>query len=532
VELRGDYNVDAAFDTSSISLQPLVAAYIPSQATNVTGKTEIHAKIRGPLTDQSRLDAHLTIPVFDVHYRNMVDLAAANPIQMDYTKGVLTIQPAAIRGTGTDIQIEGKIPTNGTDPASVRAVGTVDLRVAELFDPDITSSGQLKLNVDGTGSRSNANVQGQIEIVNANFASGDAPLGLQNGNGLLRLTNTGLEIDRFQATVGNGTLTAKGGVSYRPSVRFNLTATTNGIRLSYPHGVRETLDANLTLTGTPQKGALQGQVHLQQISFARDFDIAELIGELSANTAAPQGMANNLELDISVRSSDSTSVVTGKLNLDAAANLQVRGTAANPVLIGRMNVESGDLIFRGNRYVLQPSSVEFVNPYETEPNLNLAVETKVQAYNIQMRMRGTMDHLQTTYTSDPALPPADIINLLVFGKTNEAADANPQPFNLGAESFLASQVSGQLTNRVEKVAGISQLSIDPVLGGNQKNPGARISIQQRVTGNLFVAFSTDPTSTERQVVKLEYQVSPKMSVSGVRDQNGGFAFDVRMKKSW
>jgi translocation and assembly module TamB len=242
-------------------------------------------------------------------------------------------------------------------------------------------------------------------------------------------------------------------------------------------------------------------------------------------------MANNIDLDISVRSSDSTSIVTGKLNLDAAANLQVRGTAANPVLIGRMNVESGDLIFRGNRYVLQPSSVEFVNPYETEPNLNLAVETKVQAYNIQMRMRGTMDHLQTTYTSDPALPPADIINLLVFGKTNEAADANPQPFNLGAESFLASQVSSQLTNRVEKVAGISQFSIDPVLG-NQKNMAARISIQQRVTGNLFVAFSTDPTSTERQVVKVEYQVSPKMSVSGVRDQNGGFAFDVRMKKSW
>ena len=48
----------------------------------------------------------------------------------------------------------------------------------------------------------------------------------------------------------------------------------------------------------------------------------------------------------------------------------------------------------------------------------------------------------------------------------------------------------------------------------------------RVTGNLFVTFVTDATSTQRQIIKLEYQATPRVSVSGVRDQNGGFAFDV------
>jgi translocation and assembly module TamB len=89
-----------------------------------------------------------------------------------------------------------------------------------------------------------------------------------------------------------------------------------------------------------------------------------------------------------------------------------------------------------------------------------------------------------------------------------------------------------VTSRIEKVAGISQLSIDPVLGGNQQDPGARVTIQQRVTGNLFVTFATDATSTQREVIKLEYQATPRVSLSGVRDQNGGFAFDVRIKKTW
>ena len=149
-----------------------------------------------------------------------------------------------------------------------------------------------------------------------------------------------------------------------------------------------------------------------------------------------------------------------------------------------------------------------------------------------MLFRGNIDQLRTTYTSEPALPPADIINLLVFGKTSEAAEANPTPGNLGAESLIASTVSSQVTSRIEKIAGISQLSIDPVLGGNQQDPGARVTIQQRVTGNLFVTFATDATSTQREVIKLEYQATPRVSVSGVRDQNGGFAFDVRIRKTW
>jgi translocation and assembly module TamB len=122
--------------------------------------------------------------------------------------------------------------------------------------------------------------------------------------------------------------------------------------------------------------------------------------------------------------------------------------------------------------------------------------------------------------------------LIAFGKTSEAPDANPTPPGaLGAESLIASQVTGQVTSRESKIAGISQLSVDPVLAGsNQRNPGARITVQQRVTGNIFVTFSTDVTSTQDQSV--QYKVSPRFSISGTRDQNGGFGFDTKIQKKW
>jgi translocation and assembly module TamB len=164
--------------------------------------------------------------------------------------------------------------------------------------------------------------------------------------------------------------------------------------------------------------------------------------------------------------------------------------------------------------------------------VNASVTTTIQQYNIGLRFEGTLDRLRTSYSSIPALPPADIINLIAFGKTQEAANATATPANLTAEQSIASAVSGQVTNRVQRFAGLSQLSVDPTLGTTQQGAGATITVQQRVTSKVFVTFSTDVTSTQQQVIQLQYQATPRVSVSGTRDQNGGFGFDTRITKNW
>jgi hypothetical protein len=57
-------------------------------------------------------------------------------------------------------------------------------------------------------------------------------------------------------------------------------------------------------------------------------------------------------------------------------------------------------------------------------------------------------------------------------------------------------------------------------------------VQQRITSKIFVTFSTDVTSTQRQVIQLQYQATPTVSLSGTRDQNGGFGFDTRITHEW
>jgi autotransporter translocation and assembly factor TamB len=155
----------------------------------------------------------------------------------------------------------------------------------------------------------------------------------------------------------------------------------------------------------------------------------------------------------------------------------------------------------------------------------------VQHYNIRLFLRGPIDELRATFSSEPPLPPADIINLVVFGKITQPVTADLTG-NLGAVSLLTSGVTNTITNRIQKVVGISQLSIDPVLDNDAIDSVVGVTVRQRVTANLFVTFSSDPADSQRQVIEVEYQATPRLSVNGVFNPNGGFAADIRIRKTW
>ena len=537
LDLTGDYFAQATLDTRSIPLQPLLARYAPAQAANLGGMTEIHATLQGPLKNWKQMEAHVTLPEMKVNYGNSVQLAAASPIHIDYTHGMIALQKVSIRGTDTDLQLQGTVPTIGNRPMELLLMGTMNLQIAQLVIPDLTSSGQLRFNINSFGERTDPNIEGEVDVVDASFYGANLPLGVQHGNGVLTLAKNRLIVKTFQASSGGGTLTAQGGVTFRPSLQFDLGVAAKNVRMLYPQGVREELGGDIRLVGNTRNAVIGGSVQIENLSFTPNFDLVNFTSQLSGGIAPPpaQGFAQNTRLNIAISSINNLNLVSRTLSVDGTANLQVRGTVAQPVILGRINLNNGDVIFNGNRFTLSGGTVQFVNPSETQPVVNLALNTTIQQYNIHLRFNGPVDQLRTNYTSDPSLPAADIINLLAFGQTTEASAANPAtPADQAAMGLVASQVSSQITSRVAKIAGISQLSINPVLaGGSIQGPsGAVITIQQRVTGNLFVTFSTNVATTQNQVIMGQYNVSPRLSFSVTRDQNGGVAFDTLLKKKW
>ncbi|MGH9482049.1 MAG: translocation/assembly module TamB domain-containing protein, partial [Terriglobales bacterium] len=533
VTLRGGFEASGQLDAPRVPLVPILAAFAHGMAADVSGETAVHASLEGPLREPQQLRASIELPTLRLNYSKALELAATEPVRLDLGGRVLTLHPAQFRGSGTDLQIHGEVPLEPTAPMGMEMQGTVDLRLLHAFAPSLTSAGQARLDVRASGPIAAPTLSGEIQLSGVNASGQGWPASLQNGNGQLRVSGGRLEIGRFTGNVGGGTLTLSGGMALQPAVRFNVAMALRDVRAQYPPTLRNAVSADLTLAGTPNAARLDGQVRLESSSVTPQFDFATFIAGLTApGGPMPTGFAQELTLNLAITTPNQINISSRDFSLQGGATLMVRGTAAEPRVLGRIDLTGGDLIFRGNRYVLQAATLSFFNPNQTVPEVNLTASTTIQEYDLHLRFQGPADNLRSTYTSDPPLPPADIISLLALGRTREATAAGPAPGHLGAENLIASTVTSQITDRVQRIAGISQLSVDPLLGGSQQQAGARITVQQRVTANLFVTITGDLSSSQRNVIGIQYRLSPRVAVSGVFNQNGGAGVNAKIRKVW
>jgi translocation and assembly module TamB len=523
VDLTGDYNAVASLDTTSIPLTPLLATYVTSLPNDLDSHIEMHASLKGPLKDRSRLEAHVVIPTLSAKYQQL-QLANSGPIRFDYANSVLTIQPSQLTGTETSLRIQGRVPTQNDAPIDITAQGSVNLRLLRLFSPDLQSSGTLALDVRGTGDAAHPGIDGQIKVQKASLITSDSPVGLENLNGVLTLTKGRIQLTDLKGQAGGGNISIGGSIGYQP-VQFDLAINAQSVRLLYPDGIRSVFDGNVAMTGTPESSTLNGRVLINSLSFTPDFDLASFISQSGGGSVptSTNSFTNNMKLNIAVQSTENLQAVSSEVSVEGSANLRVIGTAADPVIVGRADLNSGDIFFMKNRYHLERGILNFVNPTRTEPTVNILITTVIQQYNLSLGLLGPVDKLRTTYTSDPPLPPVDIINLIARGETTENSTAS----NFDANQVLAAGLASQVSSRIGKLAGLSSLTIDPTLGGTNGDPSARVAIQQRVTRNFLFTFSTDVTQPQAEIVQGEYQISKRWSVSATRDQYGGYAFDGR-----
>ncbi|HZP17177.1 MAG TPA: translocation/assembly module TamB domain-containing protein, partial [Terriglobales bacterium] len=527
VRLTPGYYTEASVDTTRIPLEPLLALYVPSRPSGLTGETELHASMKGPLSNKDKLEAHITVPVLRTAYESL-QLASVNPIRVDYSNSVLVLQPSSFKGTDTDLQVQGRVPLKGGGRMNVSARGSIDLRLAQMLVPDLQTGGKILLDVNAGGTVNSPGMRGQIRIQNASLASPAAPLGLENLNADMRVNDTGIQITDATGRMGGGELKFGGSILYRPQLEANVSLSATSVRLRYPEGMRTVFDSDLTLTGNSQSSTLQGRVLIDALSFTSDFDLSTFMSQFTGTSSPPTGESfmDNMKLQVAVQTSSQLSAGTAQLGIEGQANLRLVGTASDPVVVGRADVTSGDIFFMRRQYHLERGLITFVNPNKTQPVLNMVITTTINQYNLNVTVKGPIEKLQTSYISDPPLPPVDIINLIARGQTTQ--EGAPESF--GASTVLAQglgQVESTVGSNISKLTGISGLQIDPMIGGNNTNPSARIGLQKRVTKNFIFTFSTDVTQPQNEIVQGEYQLNKRWSLSVVRNATGGFAVDGR-----
>jgi len=297
-----------------------------------------------------------------------------------------------------------------------------------------------------------------VEIRAAGLSLIDLPNGLSEINGALVFNENRLQVERLTARSGGGLLELGGFISYANGIYFNLTARSSDIRLRYPPGVSAMANANLRFVGTTANSLLSGDVTVTRFGLNPRFDFALYLARSKQPPSVPKpdSPLNNLRFDVHIVSTPELQVETSLAKVSGNVDLHLRGTAAHPVLLGKVNVIQGDVFFNNTKYHLEHGDITLTNPVRIEPVLNIEATARVREYDITLGFHGTLDKLSTTYTSDPPLPTGDIIALLALGRTEEETVLRPRSQRTFTETASNAILGQALNATISSRAGSNQ----------------------------------------------------------------------------
>jgi translocation and assembly module TamB len=336
------------------------------------------------------------------------------------------------------------------------------------------------------------------------------------------------------------------------------------MNLRYPEGLRSTLNAELTLTGTLEAPRLSGNVDVLRATYRTPLDPgAGLLGYLSAASGqlgadsglpsappAPTGFPLVFDVRVVANRLPEPIIHLPDATIWVSADLLFSGTVDRPQLVGGVTIDQGELFFSGNRYIVQRGVVDFLGGGTGfEPYFDVELVTRVripgQTYQVDLRVTGTQDSFVPTLTSDPPLSSdMDILGLMFgelpdLGQVEQRSLQSPQQaqamlLRTAAAQVLASPITSKVQGVVQQAVPIDTIAITPLLGDEatlqQLNPTARITLGKRISPRVFLTYSRAlNTSAEYEVILLEYDQNDRLSWVLSRNEDRTFALDFRIR---
>jgi translocation and assembly module TamB len=557
--MEGDYRGEAHVQIPRISfatLHDLSPGPHVRKDLPFGGFIEGEAVITGPLNQPSRMKADVTLstvqfnPSSDTRPRAGVQLQDlvlrnAQPIHIAATPTTIDIGHASFIAKDTTLEAAGRLALDSKTPWDLTIQGRVNFSILELFNPDLLGSGASVVDVAIRGPLLEPQVEGRLELRNVSLFLRDVPNGIDQANGLILFDRNRATVQNLSAQTGGGDIQFETGsfVGFRgTALVYRLQAAAHNVRYRSGDGVSLSLDGSMALVGTSDNSVLSGSVSVTRAAFNPRTDLGVLLASTARPVAevSPNDYLNGVQLDVHIVTARTLEVETSLTrNIQADADVRVRGTPDRPVLLGQVTVNSGQVEFFGNKYSINRGEIRFDNPSKIEPNINMDLSTKVRGITVDISFSGSLNKLNFSYRSDPPLQASDIIALLAVGRTPAAAGplASAQvPNNLNSsflgtgDNSLLSQAIAPNSGRLQKFFGVSHIKIDPQLNDITIVPQARLTMEQQISPDITLTYITNLEVANQQIVRAEWDFSKKWAAVALRDENGAFSIDIQYRK--
>ncbi|HET6170174.1 MAG TPA: hypothetical protein VFE01_08335, partial [Terracidiphilus sp.] len=167
-ELSGEYATQAKLDFAQFNVGALLKM---ANVHGLTGESALAGTVtvEGPLAhpEQLRGDARLqelAVTIEGVH------LHSDGPVHATMANSRISLDPVHVTGEETDLRAQGGLTLTGKRQLDFASSGSINLKLAETLDPDVTASGTTTFQVEAHGTLADPRLGGRIDFQNASLA--------------------------------------------------------------------------------------------------------------------------------------------------------------------------------------------------------------------------------------------------------------------------------------------------------------------------------------------------------------------------
>ena len=352
-----------------------------------------------------------------------------------------------------------------------------------------------------------------------------------------------LTVTKLGGALGGGPLTGSGtvGIGTGGIASMDMTFDGRDMVLSPMERMRAQADATLRILKDEKRFVTEGEILFKRFDWRREiYEPIDFSSQPSSGASGPS-FFDGMSLNIRLRADENAVVDNSLGRFDVRFNLSVTGPFADPVLLGDLDLVSGDFYFQDRSFRVIHGRLSFADSVNTEPYLDFRGETYVKDYRVTLNMSGPVSRLKPEFTSSPPLPPEEILSLLALGESFRRmyySYSGDRSTALNTASLLTYQIADLAKRGTGGLFSLDRFRIDPYIPeGAPGGIAARITVGKKVSKNLLFLYSTILANSsvraeidEVPIFRMEWDISRRFSLVGGRDDRGRLGFDVKFRK--
>jgi outer membrane protein assembly complex protein YaeT len=501
-----------------------------------SGKIDGKIEITGESFSLNELSGKAKFDRFELEILS-VPFRQENPIEIILKDGKILPQNLAFSGEENRMAVSGEIGLTGEKTLNVLIESGIELKVFSAFLKDTVFSGRSILEVKIAERLRSPVFHGFVEFQNAGLKRLYPNIFLSRVNGKVKFDQNRLIFDNLHGDINGGKVIIDGDIKLSKwsvtEAAVNLHA--DNMLFDFPAGLRSQVFSRIRLESDGKKHVLNGGVEIVSAKYSENFSVESALyqylrrGAVTGGIRKPNEFLNNLNLNITIVTLNNLLIDNNISKSEVNADLKLTGTFYNPALSGRAVLEeSGEIYFGRNTFLIEQGTVDFINPYRIEPDLNINARTRVGEYDIRLTLAGTPDKFSANLASDPPISEPNIISLLVTGRTLESASASiVNAAGNKALSYINNAFTGRLEQSAMKILGLESVKVDASLVSTEENPGARITVGQHIRSDVELVFSQDLKDAQNRTWILNYNPIRDINLQGVKRDNNEYSFALR-----